>query len=126
MPKTIETRTQKVSLRDDGIIFFLSFPNSEHSLSDAKENVAAAAALGDGRKRPCLVDLRQLKSMSREARAYYAGDETAQVEAAAALLVASLVSKIIGNFFMGINKPVIPTRLFTSEAQAVEWLRSFL
>jgi hypothetical protein len=36
------------------------------------------------------------------------------------------VARAIGNFFMGLNKPLIPTRLFTSEAEALGWLREFV
>jgi len=64
--------------------------------------------------------------MDREARRYFAGEETAKVESAAALLIESPLSKAIGNFFMGLNKPIVPTRLFTSEAEALAWLKGFV
>jgi hypothetical protein len=31
---------------------------------------------------------------------------------------------MIGNFFINLNKPLAPTRLFTSEAAALTWLRT--
>jgi hypothetical protein len=43
-----------------------------------------------------------------------------------ALLVGSPMSRAIGNFFIGLNKPLIPTRLFVSEPEALAWLRGFL
>jgi hypothetical protein len=33
---------------------------------------------------------------------------------------------VLGNFYLGLNKPLVPTRLFTSEEEAQAWLRSFL
>ena len=45
---------------------------------------------------------------------------------AAALLVLSPMARAIGNFFMGLNKAVIPTRIFTSEPLAIEWLQPYL
>lgn len=125
-PAFLEMRTQKIWLREDGILQIHSFPGSEQELRDAEENIRAASLLAGGKRRPALVDLRKIKSMSREARLYYAGEETAKVESAAALLVDSAVSRVIGNMFMGLNKPIIPTRLFTSEEEALQWLKGFL
>jgi hypothetical protein len=67
-----------------------------------------------------------LVAMDREARLFFAGEETAKVESAAALIIDSLLSRAIGNFFMGLNKPIIPTRLFTSEAEALAWLKGLV
>jgi hypothetical protein len=64
--------------------------------------------------------------MSRDCRKYFAGPETARVEASVALLVMSPLTRAIGNFFMGLNKTLVPTRLFTSEDDALIWLREFL
>ncbi len=33
---------------------------------------------------------------------------------------------VIGNFFIGFNKSPMPTKLFTSEPEALEWLKEFL
>ena len=41
-------------------------------------------------------------------------------------LIRSPLARAIGNFFRGLNKPLFPTRLFTSEPEAMAWLRSFL
>lgn len=122
----IYTRTQKIWLREDGILHFLSLPEIEHELEDAIENIKVASSLGNGQRLPALIDLRKIKGMNREARAYYAGNETAKVESAAALLIDSYIGHMLGNFFMGLNKPIIPTQLFTDEAEAIDWLKTFL
>lgn len=71
---------------------------------------------------PVLVDLRAVRSQSAEARAYLAGPEATKVSAAVALLVASPLSRAIGNFYLGFNRPEVPTRLFTDEIEAERWL----
>jgi hypothetical protein len=55
-----------------------------------------------------------------------AGPEGLKVSQAVALLMGSPVSRVLGNLYLGLNKPPIPTRLFTSEEEAKVWLRSFL
>lgn len=69
--------------------------------------------------------MRDIKSMDREARRFFAGPECAKAESAAALVIGSPITKAIGNFFLGLNKPIIPTRLFTNEADAIVWLKTF-
>lgn len=126
MTEVIETRTGRSWLRHDGILQAESHPDSEHRLQDAIENLAASARLARGVQRPALICLRQIKSMNREARQYYSGPESAKLFVAAALLIDSPVARVIGSFFLGLNKSSIPTRVFSSETEAIDWLRSYL
>jgi hypothetical protein len=115
-----------VSLGEDGVLRFRSLPGASHTLEDARENVRAARELTEsGKLAPNLVDFSGIQSMTRDARAYYAGPETAEVMTAVAILVDSFLSRAMGNFFMGLNKPLMPTRLFSSETEALSWLRGF-
>jgi len=120
----VEVRTQVIWRDGDGIIRVKIKPRIDLNLADAQEALSAIRVLCEGQRRPVLVDITELKSMDREARTFFAGQETAQVESAAALVVHSPLTRAIGNFFMGLNKPLFPTRLFTSEAEALAWLKS--
>lgn len=121
----IETRTTKLWLRDDGIVHAVDLGKSQVALVDAQENVAAALKVANGKKRPLFVDIRPVRSVTREARLYYR-DETGAHATAAAILIGSTTSRVIGNFVIGLDKPAVPARLFTSEAKAIEWLKGFL
>jgi hypothetical protein len=122
----IETRTMTIRLGEDGIIRIAQRALVTLSLADAHELVAAEQAILRGRKVPCLVDMRNVKSMSRESRLFLAGPETAKLHLAGALVTTSPLGKALANFFMGLNKPLVPTRMFTSDEQALGWLRGFL
>ncbi len=121
----IRTDTSEFWIDDDGILRAVSLAGVE-TLETAKANVAAASRLAAGRLIPVFIDLRNMKTISREARVHYAGEEAASHSLAQALLIESRISKVIGNFFIGLNKPPFPTRLFTSEAEAIEWLKRFM
>ena len=123
MAAPVEVRTHLIWLEDDGIVRVKVKPNIEISLQDAQAAIRAVSSVCGGKKTPALVDMRGLVGMDRGARLYFAGEETAKVESAAALIIESPLSKAIGNFFMGLNKPIIPTRLFTSEEEAIAWLK---
>jgi hypothetical protein len=122
----IETRTSRLWLGEDGILRGVIKPDAEETLADAEANVSAAAKIADGRKFPLFIDMTRMMSATREARSYYGGEEPAKYSLAQALLVGSAVSRIIGNFFIRLNRTSFPTRLFTSEAEALEWLKGFM
>lgn len=99
---------------------------AEVTLEDAQANLAATAKLAGGRPLPVMVDLRGVRSQSAEARAYFAGPQALAVCTAVALVIGSPLSRMIGNFFLGFNRPPMPTRLFTKEEDAAVWLERFL
>ncbi|MFN7917041.1 MAG: hypothetical protein U0Q55_16980 [Vicinamibacterales bacterium] len=94
------------------------------SAADARENLAVAQGLTGGVARPAVIDLRPIRSQAPEARSLFAGAEASTVANAVALVVASPLSRVLGSFYLGFNKPLVPTRLFTSLHEATAWLRS--
>jgi hypothetical protein len=125
MPRVM-TRTAKICLRDDDLLQMVSLPNAQEGLADAQANVAAGFRLSFEQRRPLLVDLRAVKSIDRAARNYYSSTEAAGKIIALALLVESPVSRLVANFLIGLNKVPVSTKLFTSEGEAVAWLKQFL
>jgi hypothetical protein len=122
----IETRTARIWMGEDGILRGRIGEGADEKAEDAVANVAAAARLAAGRKRALLIDMRQVSFISQEARRVYAGRETNRYTLALALLVESPLSKLIGNFFIGLNKPLFPTKLFNSEREAIAWLKGHM
>ncbi len=116
------TPTFRASLGQDGIVRLIWVDNVEVTLAAAKESSAAVAALTQGRTSLLLVDMRTVRSTDLEARRYYSGPRNTATRAIA-LLVGSSVSRVIASFFLRVNKPSIPTKTFTSEAGAIEWLK---
>lgn len=124
----IRTRTASHSIDEFGIFHSIYNPGVEETLADAEENIRALATFAQktGKRYPLLVDLRRIKSQTREVRSYYAGPEALKVRMATALLVESRISTLIGNFFLTVNGGTVPTKIFTSEAQAMVWLKGFV
>jgi hypothetical protein len=124
--ESVETSMSRIWLDENGILHTVNRPGCCFDLAAAKESVSAARKFLKGRKVPIAVDLRGTQSISRPARQYYASEEGAFAIVATALIVASPVEKIIGNFFIGLHKPQSPVKLFAREDEAVEWLKGFL
>ena len=116
------TRTSEYHVRTDGIIVQTVVLADKQSLADARENTAAFARLAGGRKQPLIVDMAVPYSTEPGVRAYYASDEAARCIAALAMVTRSSSARIIGNFFLSINNPGYPCRMFASTDEAVRWL----
>jgi hypothetical protein len=121
--RTLETRTSVYTLHEDGIIVQRLRNNAKQSLVDARENIDAFIQLAEGQKRPCIVDGRVAGTAEPGVREYYATPNSTRLTLALALLVGSAAMRVVANLFLTLNKPSVPTRMFTSEAEALEWLR---
>jgi hypothetical protein len=126
MKKDIETKAFVTYLNEDGIAITRVKQDAEITITEAKANTNAVIKLTGGRTCPILVDTRRIKSISNEAREHFAMRGRIAHVNSIALLIQSPVSRIIGNFYISLNKPAVPTRLFTDEAAALLWLKSQL
>ena len=120
------TRTAKIWLREDGLVQAVTLPGTQEELKDAQDNLAVIAGFASDKKRPVLIDMRAMTRIEREARIYYATGGGRLVVTAVALLISSPVSRVIANFAIAVTPPPVPMRLFTSEAEAVVWLKNFI
>ena len=121
----IETRTTKIWLDKNGILHIIMKHQANIELDDVKEMIEAHFKLTKGKKGPVLTDARKAKDITREAR-LYAAEESSKLSSANAIMVNSPLSRVLGILYMGINKPLYPTKLFTSEDKAFEWLKGFI
>ena len=119
----IATRTAKIGLSDAGVVVVRINAGAYQSLGDAKENLAAAVSETAGRRRPLLIDIRSARPLEADARHHYSGQLLNERFSAMALLIeASPFGRIMGNVYLRIARPGIPSRLFSEEADAAEWL----
>ncbi len=124
----VETSTQKLFWDSENKIVRCELFRDQTSEELAKENVDAQESIRDGLNRVktrVLIDMTAIAEISKEARDYFANERTASIQRATALLISSPVSRVIGNFFMGLNKPITPTRLFTDPQKAIQWLHTY-
>src|SRR4051794_4096004 len=109
--------------KQDGILRGESADGVEASRADAEEQLKHQRTMLEGKPLPFLMDIRRARGLSRDARTLFASAEAAEVFAATALLIGSPLTRALGNFFLGLNKPKMETRLFTDEQEALAWLR---
>lgn len=119
-------RVARVWVAEDGICRIIHEPGAEVTLADAQETMAAYERVRGGKRLPLFVDTKTMKSFSRDARHYYASEQAAAVASAVAIIVGTPVSKVLGNFYLGLSNPHLPSRLFADENEALDWLKGFL
>jgi len=94
---------------------FLDKPEMESLLNSAIE-------LTEGKKYFAIIDTSNDIDSTKDAREYYANNELNRFRYADAFIVSSLPLKMVVNFFIRVNKPSIPTKMFNSKDSAFEWI----
>jgi hypothetical protein len=114
-----------LSLRKDDIMMILMKEHVTLNLKDAENMVSAFGEMGDGRKFLLLFIAGTDTSVNTEARYYASSPEANRFTIASAFVVKSIAQKLLGNAYVTFNKPITPTRIFTSEQDALDWLYTF-
>lgn len=118
-----ETDFIDFTLRPDGIMHIECKPNTVMTLEEGKLSTRVMSEINHHQPKPLLCDLTNVIKMTRECRHHFAGPEHAAVFTKCALIIVSPISRIIGNFFLGANKPLRPTRLFNDVEKGIQWLK---
>lgn len=119
MGSSATTRVSTITYRDDGIVHVDCWDGVEFTEDDACQSLATIDELTGGATVSHCVDLRRIKAMDRKARNVFAGGTHTK---AAALVVGSPLSRVIGNFFLGLSRSDFPLKLFTDLDEGFAWL----
>ena len=120
---SIKTRTARIEVVDDRIVV-IRVGDGVQSVEDARENFDVCARLAAPDRKPLLTDLRAARPLLPEVRRQYSGQRLEASFAAMGLLVrGNPLGRTMGNVYLMIARPGIPTRLFAQESKALAWLR---
>lgn len=111
-------------LPPDGVVRLVWSPPVPSGLEDAIATIEAMTQLTGGRPAPLLVDVRQAGPQDRAARMEFL--RRPEVVSAVAIVVGNPLSRMMGNFFINVNKPKAPTQLFDDDEAAVAWLTDYV
>lgn len=113
-------------VRDDGILTYRPIPGLVLTRDIATQVLRIGLQIVARPPVPTLVLMQEIARVDREARAFFASAEYLSLTSQSALVVGSPVSRVIGNFFVGLNRLKYPCELFHDPELAIAWLRSFL
>ena len=115
----------KTWLDDDGILCVDFGPHARHTRENQDKIYQRHMELAPGRKSPVLVLLKNGLTSDREAEKFASSDKIVAVISAMALVTETPLSNHLAQMFMWFSRPPYPTRLFTDENRARDWLLQF-
>lgn len=95
-------------------------------LNTAEKLVKFRLSVTGGKLYPTIANIISVKNVSKPARDFFASEKGCEGISASALLIDSPLGSMIGNFYISINKPLRPVRIFTNESKAKMWLSQYL
>ena len=108
-----------------GILYFEYKPETVISLAVARKVVSDRIQFQNEIIYPVLCDIRGVKDSDKAGRDYLAQSGSILTKAVA-ILGNPQVSETMGDFYLKVNKPTIPTSFFTDEEHALAFLKTYL
>lgn len=115
-----------IKLRSDGIVHSHTSGAIEWGVESLKKFSIVMGQMINHRQAPLLITLDEFAIPPVDAREFWALKEACPYASADAYIATNVGHSIIGNFYLKINKPGRPTKMFTKQDDAIQWLRTFL
>ncbi len=122
---TIKAENEWVWMEIRAHYFYVSYkPNTKLDLTAAKTIIEHCTELSGDKIYPALTDITNMPPHDKDVRSYFA-NEGSHNATANAIVVSNSISKVLANFFLTLNKPIVPTKIFTEPSKAAKWLEMF-
>ncbi len=112
-------------LHSNGIIEAVCSDNFVYEVEHLNENLECIIDWSKSERKLILNTVAPYTSISAEARKHIANSPHLESLIAEAFVIHSLAHRILGSFFIKIDKPKLPTKFFNKREEAIEWLLSF-
>ena len=120
--KEINLEYVKVQLFEPELVRIEVTQNITIGKAEAIQITDQIGVLTNGKKYPVLMTGHEFAQVDKEGREYSASEAGLRFTIADAIIVKNLAQKILAGFYLRINKPRKPTRVFKNENEAIEWL----
>jgi hypothetical protein len=119
-----ELKKAHLYLVDEGYILLQFKDKVDFELEDAKEVLEIIFDFVEGKSFVLLADARDIRSnMSHEARKHFANNKKiTAIRKGQAIVVNSLHSRLIANFYMNFHKPSNSIKIFNDYNKAENWI----
>ena len=122
----IQTKGGAVSLQENGLLRIEISKTDEITIPNIKEYLEVIKELGGGKAFCNIIIIEDFVNVDNETRKFNASEEVNIYTIAEAFVIKSTALKIVGNFYIRFNKPARPTKMFSNEEDATNWLMKFL
>lgn len=122
----IEIEEAIVTEREDGIIHVHFKEGTEITVELQGRMLDIYNEICGNIKKPFLYTASEYVSIGKEARDNSIVMEALYPGSASAVVAPSIAYKLVANFYLLVNKPKSPYKVFNDEYAAVEWLKRFI
>jgi hypothetical protein len=113
-----------VEYRKDGIVSVLCKTGCTVTIADIYAMAKFISHIGVANKYKILIEPEQNSSIDNKARVLLASEEGSLFVLKIAILCKFIMNEMVSNFFIRVDNPVIPTKIFKDKTKAIEWLLS--
>jgi len=124
MTKILDTPYVHFELQDDLLICTYK-KGLKINLSMVREIIKTRLEFQEYKPVVALIYNQGVMKMDKKAREHLASDEGIEGIIAAAFVIGSPFTSFMANFFVSVNKPKMPVRIFTNAKDALKWLDKF-
>jgi hypothetical protein len=121
MQSTIINDRLEVIQGDDQIYRYIALKNSTIDMDTLEKMTKVGDSWNGTRLCANLIDIRNMIFIDSKTRTF-AAEQYREHVAGTAILIDSKISSYFANFYLKFSRPKVPTRLFTAEGEAMEWL----
>ncbi len=115
-----------VQLLDNSIIRLEMFDNTTIGSDECKLMNDAIGNLSNYKETLVLMVPNNGTHFTAESRVFSASEEGLRYTIADALVAKNLAQQLIVSFYLKINKPAKPSKAFSTETEAIDWLLGFI
>lgn len=120
-----ELPTSTMWFDENGICCSISKKHPPQTLEESKKAVEDFKKHTKGKKVCMLLEITNSTPSSKEIRDY-AAEEFPKLVIAIAMISKSPLGRMVANLFFGLKPPSYPTKMFSNEQDAKEWLKQYL
>ena len=125
MKRTVRSDFGEVSIRRIGVVHAKVLHGVEIDLEKAKTYHSLVEYLTKSEKHSTVIDLSGISGITPEAREYLQKTSSDWGKTVAVALVTNtFTARILANFFLSVNKPSYPVKVFTDALDAQHWARN--
>jgi len=125
LTKSISENKFIISLTEEGYYDLFIKDNVEIFVEDMIKIKNAQKELS-GKRIPILISGGKYSTTNVDVMKFLAKNENMPYSKVSAYITNSISQKLLGNFYMKINKPERPTRFFNTKEDAVIWLKQYI
>jgi hypothetical protein len=123
---SIETSIAIISINNDGVGHQYFKDNITMDVPEQMENLEAILKLCNGKPTPFVVTAGKNVIVTKDARDNALSLEDKSPINASAIVVQNLAYRLMAEFFIKVQKPKNPYKIFTKQEEAFEWCKQFI